>query len=127
MATKDRLTARLRPSMAEQIESFAEDHDLDDPEAERELVQEGLESYGYLDRPTDPAELLLWYLRRIGLLLGLVGLIMIGYGVFGPRSWGVIGFGLLLGGFLFVALEEGIRTYEARAAPNPVPETTEHA
>lgn len=130
MAPDNQLRARVQPSHADHISEIAEDRfDGEQTEAERYVVKEGLESLGYEDRPTDAAELLLYYLRRIGLMLGLVGLIMMGYGVFGPRSWGIIGFGLLLGGFLFLFLEEGLAAYSGWAASrHPVVDRTkEHA
>lgn len=113
MAVDTRLRARVQPSHAEHIDHLAE-HEFDgvQVEAERRIVKEGLVSLGYIERPTEARELFLWYLRRIGLMLGFVGLILMGYGIFGARLFSILGFGLLLGGFLFVALEEGIRAID---------------
>lgn len=129
MAPDNQLRARVAPSHAEHISEIAEDRfDGEHTEAERLVVKEGLESLGYEDRPTEASELMLYYLRRIGLVLGFVGLIMMGYGVFGPRSWGVVGFGLLMAGFLFLALEEGLAAYGGVADRQPlVDRTKEHA
>lgn len=107
MATGNQLRARLPPSHAKHIESIAEDEfDGAEAEAERQVVKEGLESLGYVDPPTDPHEVLLYHVRRIGLLLGFVGLIAIGYGIFGPRTYSLIGLGMTIIGFLLIALEE---------------------
>lgn len=121
MRPDNQLRARVAPSHADHISTIANDRfNGEKSEAERYVVREGLESLGYEDRPTEAAELMLYYLRRIGLILGFVGLILMGYGVFGPRSWGVIGFGLLMGGFLFLALEEGLAAYTGWANRQPV-------
>lgn len=115
MATDNRLRAKVPPSHSECITTFAEDRfGGSETEAERALIKEGLAAEGYLERPTDRAELFLWYVRRIGLILGFVGLISIGYGVFGSRLFSIIGFGLTLGGFLMVALTDGLDAFGRR-------------
>jgi hypothetical protein len=111
MATDNRLTARVQPSHADRISSVAEDREIPETEAERVVVREGLASLGYVEKPSEDSELLLYYVRRIGLVLGFVGLILVGYGIFGPRVFSVIGFGLVLAGFVGVALEEFLRQY----------------
>lgn len=115
MATDTRLRARIQPSHAEHIEDYADAQGFEKRvDAEREIVKTGLEAIGYIDRPTEGHEVFLWYVRRIGLVLGFVGLIVMGYGVFGPRINSIVGFGLLLTGFLFVALEEFIAAWARR-------------
>lgn len=84
-------------------------------DAERMAVKEGLQAMGYVERPTDAADLFRWYLRQMGFILGLGGLISMGYGVFGERLFSIIGFGLLLAGFLFLALELGLEHYDGWA------------
>lgn len=111
MATDNQLRARVKPSEAEYLDSIATTLDEDRAEAERKVIEEGFAALGYIDRPTKPHELLLWYVRRIGLVLGFVGLILMGYGVFGPRLFSLIGFGITLSGFLLVALEGFLDAY----------------
>lgn len=128
MAPDNQLRARVRPALAGHINDIADDRfDGQQTEAERYVVKEGLESLGYIDRPEDAAKLMLYYLRQIGLLLGLVGLICMGYGAFGPRSWSVIGFGLLLAGFLFLALEEGLAAFGSWSTREPLLERIDKA
>lgn len=105
MATENRLRARVKESEADSIENIKEEHDIERTDAERIVLRQGLESLGYTEKPAEAHEILLYYTERIGLVLGFVGLIMIGYGVFGPRLWSVIGFGITLGGFLLVAVQ----------------------
>lgn len=128
MAADNQLRARVNPSHAEHIGEIANDRfDGQETEAERFVVKHGLEALGYEQRPTEASEVMLFYLRQIGLLLGLVGLICIGFGVFWPRVWSIIGFGLLLGGFLFIALQEGLRSYTDWGEREPLVERTKHA
>lgn len=114
MATNYQLRARIEASHAEHIDEISEDRDITETEAERVVFREGLESMGYVERPTAPHELFLWYVRRIGLVLGLVGLISIGYGIFGSRLFSLIGFGLTLIGFLLVAVADALETLTER-------------
>lgn len=111
MATENRLRARVKEPEADSIEEIKEERDIDRTDAERIVFREGLESLGYSERPTEAHEVLLYYTERIGLTLGFVGLIMIGYGVFGPRLWSLIGFGITLGGFLLVAVQAFLSKY----------------
>lgn len=109
MATDNRVRVRVRPDYADSIERFAEDEGMDEPDAQRKIIEEGLASLGYVDRPTARHELLLWYARKIGLLLGFVGLILIGYGIFGARLFSIVGFAVLLSGFVFLSTEEFLK------------------
>jgi len=111
MATENRLRARVKEPEAESIEEIQDEKDIERTEAERMVFREGLHSLGYSERPTEAHEMLLYYTERIGLTMGFVGLIMIGYGVFGPRMWSVSGFGITLGGFLLVAVQAFLGEY----------------
>lgn len=111
MATENRLRARVKEPEADSIEEIKEKRDIERTDAERIVFREGLESLGYAQKPTESHEILLYYTERIGLVLGFVGLIMIGYGVFGPRLWSVVGFGITLGGFLLVAVQAFLSEY----------------
>lgn len=106
MASNNQLRARVSDRRIEQIGSVATDRDISESEAERVLVREGLASLGYIDRPIDAEELLLYYARRIGTVLGFVGLILVGYGIFGSAAFRYMGFGLLLVGFAGIAASE---------------------
>jgi len=106
MAAQNRLRASIDDSHDDYLEEIVDQRDTSRPEAERTVVKEGLVSLGYIPKPTEAHELLLYYVRRIGLTLGFGGLAVMGYGVFGSRIFSLIGFGLTLGGFLLVALEE---------------------
>lgn len=114
MAADNQLQARIQPSHAECITDIATQRDIAETEVEREVVREGLAAMGYVSRPTNGLDLFEWYLRRIGLVLGVVGIIMMGFGVFWPRIYSLLGFSLLIGGFLFVALEELLKTLDQR-------------
>lgn len=111
MATDNQLRARLDAKQDDSLSSIKSEKSVSRAEAERIVIEEGLESLGYLEKPTEPHEILLYYVERMGLVLGFVGLIMIGYGVFGPRSWSFIGFGITLGGFLLVAVKTFLDAY----------------
>lgn len=111
MATSNRLRATIDDDHREHIETIAAKEDVAEPEAERIVVKEGLASLGFIERPTDAHDLFLWYARRMGLTLGFTGLVCMGYGVFAPRIWSVIGFGLLLTGFLSIAVVDGVSEY----------------
>lgn len=111
MATDNRLRATVDPAQDEHLSSLEDERDLKRTEAERLVVEEGLESLGYVERPTQAHELLLWYVRRIGLILGFAGLILLGYGIFGPRTYSFMGFGITLSGFLLVLLEGLLDAY----------------
>jgi len=111
MSSEQRLRARLDEPHAECVKTLKQERDIERADAERIVVREGLESLGYTEKPTEAHEMLLFYTERIGLVLGFVGLIMIGYGVFGPRLWSVIGFGITLGGFLLVAVQTFLGAY----------------
>lgn len=104
MATDNQLRARLKASQDEYISSLADEMDSR-ADAERKVIDKGLEALGFIDRPTEAHELLLWHVHRIGLVLGFAGLVMVGYGVFGPRTFSLVGYGVTLGGFLLVAVE----------------------
>ena len=108
MATENRLRATMESKYIELIDSLADERGESRLDAERAAVKEGLRSLGHLERPTAPHELYLFYINRIGLVLGFCGLIMIGYGIFGLRLWSYIGFGLTVMGFLLVALAEAL-------------------
>lgn len=111
MRNDNQLSARVRPSSQEALEQLATDRDMELPDAERAAIREGLESYGYTEKPLNGADVLLYYVRRIGILLGFVGLIVIGYGIFGSRLFSYAGFGLVFVGFVMVALEGFLRDY----------------
>lgn len=106
MAADNQLRARLKPTHTEKIDEIAEQRGTERVNVEREVIEEGLVAMGHVDRPSDGADLLLWYVRRVGLVFGVVGLIMLGYGVFGPRSFSIVGFSLVVAGFGFIAAEE---------------------
>lgn len=114
MATSNRLRATIDEDHREHIETIADAENVDGTEAERIVVKEGLASLGFIERPTDGHELFLWYTRRMGLTLGFTGLVCMGYGVFAPRIWSVIGFGLLVTGFLSVAIVDGVSEYSGQ-------------
>jgi hypothetical protein len=111
MATENRLSARIKTSRDELLDEVEEDHGVCRAEAERVVLKEGLATLGYIERPTEAHVRLLWYVRRVGMLLGFVGLAAMGYGVFASRASSVIGFGLTMGAFLLVAVAEGLETY----------------
>lgn len=112
MATDNRLSARVGDSRDELLSEVAEERDGDTrADVEREALEEGLAALGYIERPTEPHVRLLWYVRRIGVLLGFVGLAALGYGVFGPRLSSLVGFGLTMGAFLLIAVAEGLSAY----------------
>jgi len=106
MATKNRLTASLRGDDAEKIGQVEEDLDMERPDAERRLVREGLTRLGYKDDDENPEDVLAEYARKIGSVLGLVGIVMLGYGVFGLPEFRYIGYGLVLSGFGLIAGSE---------------------
>lgn len=93
--------------------------DIPETEAERVVVREGLASLGYVEKPVEMADVLLRYARMGGSVLGFVGLILIGYGLFGPASFRFIGFGLLLAGFGLIAGAEFAPVVKERIAPQP--------
>lgn len=103
MATDNQLRARVPDTHVEQIRTIAGDRQIAETEAERVVVREGLASLGYIEKPTDAGEMLLHYARKIGSLLGLVGLILIGYGIFGVPMARFVGFGLVLSGVAAMA------------------------
>lgn len=111
MATDNKLRGRVDPPHATRIEQVAEDHDEGRSDAERRVVDEGLKSMGYLERPTSRHELLLWYVRRIGYGLGFIGFAGMGFGTFHARVFALIGFALTLNGFLLVAVSDFLDTY----------------
>ena len=119
MATDNQLRARVDPSHAERIDTLArEQSEGERTEAERKAIEEGLRSLGYLERPVERHELLLWYVRRVGIGLGFLGLVSMGFGVFGARVFSLVGFGLALGGFLLVAVEEFLDEYSGQLDAN---------
>jgi len=103
MGTENRLTATLATDDADHIGNVEDDLDLDRTEAERRLVREGLVRLGYREDEQHPEDLLVEYARKIGSVLGLSGLIMLGYGIFGFAAFRWIGFGLVMAGFALIA------------------------
>lgn len=114
MATENQLRARINPSHAERISDIARDRDTAETDVEREVVEAGLESLGYLSRPTERHELWLYYARFAGLSLGLAGLAAMALGVFWGQITGIYGFSLLIVGFLIVATVDGLEAYTDR-------------
>jgi len=103
MATDTRLSAIVPTHHINQLRTYADDHNINVTDAEREIIKQGLAANGYLETPTTPTELLTHYTRITGNILGFVGLIMIGYGIFGATLFSYIGFGLVLTGFSAIA------------------------
>lgn len=104
MASSNQLTARVPDQHSESIRDIAEKRGIQDTEAERAVVRAGLEQLGYIEEDSEES-----YLRRVrksGMTLGTVGLIAIGYGLFGSASFRFIGFGLILSGFALIASAE---------------------
>lgn len=110
MATENRLRASIDPAHQEHLSEVEAEIQEEYPhlerprtEAERKVFEAGLEALGYVERPRDAATLFLWYARQIGYVLGLVGLILIGYGIFWGQLVQVIGLGLLILAFPMIA------------------------
>ena len=103
MATDNQLRARVPASHVEKIQQLSRDRAITETDAERAVVREGLTALGYVDEPVDPGEIALSYARKSGSVLGFVGLIMIGYGLFGTAIFRFVGFGLILAGFGLIA------------------------
>lgn len=103
MASSNQLTARVDHRHSESIENLAEDRDIRTTDAERVVVRAGLEKIGYLEESADRAMIFQDYARKIGTVLGFVGLTVIGYGIFGIRAFQYMGFGLVLAGFGLIA------------------------
>jgi len=114
MASDNRLRARVSESKLQRIQTLAEDREIKETDAERAVVRAGLQRLGYLDEPVDPQERFLSIARKSGNLLGLVGLIVIGYGLFGSFAFRLLGFGLLLVGFGTIAGAEFGPAVQAR-------------
>jgi hypothetical protein len=93
------------------------------PDAERAVVREGLAAMGYVEHPVEAGELLLQYARKGGGVLGVAGLIFIGYGLFGAAIFRFLGFGLLLAGFGLFAGAEFAPVVKARLWPSGGEET----
>lgn len=111
MAAQNRLRASIKESHDEYLSDLEEQRDATRAQVEREVMEEGLAALGYIEQPTAPHEVLLWYVRRIGIGLGFVGLAGLGIGVFGPRVASLVGFGLALGAFLLIAVAEALDEY----------------
>lgn len=113
MATENRLRAKVPPSHAQYITEIAdEEFDGSETEAERAVVKEGLGGFGYdVDRPETDAGLWLYYIRFIGQALGLSGLAALALGVFWGQMAGIYGIGLLIIGFLIVAVVDALDRY----------------
>lgn len=105
MASSNQLTARVPDHHSESIRDLAEKRDVQDTDAERAVVRAGLKQLGYIDEE-DSSESYLRRVRKSGMTLGTVGLIAIGYGLFGAASFRFIGFGLILSGFALIASAE---------------------
>lgn len=110
MAEKYQLRARISDRDADGIDDLSDDRDISNTDAERAVVREGLVGLGYVtDGRTDAekhSQQLLRYARLGGSVLGFVGLILIGYGLFGAAAFRFTGFGLLLAGFGLIAGSE---------------------
>lgn len=105
MASSNQLTARVPDRHIESIRDLAEERGIRDTDAERAVVRAGLKQLGYIDDKDemDSRENYLHRVRTSGMTLGTVGLIAIGYGLFGAASFRFIGFGLILSGFALIA------------------------
>ena len=106
MASDNQLRARVPESHVEQIRQVSKDRDIAETEAERVVVREGLTSLGRIERPAETSKLVVYYAKQIGMILGFVGLILVGLGIFGSNLFSYIGFGLLLAGFGSIAGSE---------------------
>ncbi len=102
------MTATVPDEHGESLETAAEDRFDSRPQAERKTVEAGLQTLGYLEQPDKPHEQLLWVVNRVGLLLGFIGLVTIGVGIFGPRMASFAGFGLTLGGLSLLVVEAAL-------------------
>jgi hypothetical protein len=118
MGSDNQLRARVPNSHADLIEQVSKDRGIQETDAERIVVRNGLAAMGYVETPTAPSEQLLTYARRGGNVLGLVGLIFIGYGLFGAAAFRFIGFGLVLAGFGMIAGAEFGPAVKARFGAN---------
>lgn len=118
MATENQLRARVPPEHVDLIGQVSNDRDISETEAERVVVREGLAALGYVSQPVEPAEVLLKYARKSGSVLGFVGLILIGYGLFGPAVFRFTGFGLVLSGFGLISGAEFAPAVKARLRAN---------
>lgn len=114
MASQNQLQARIPTDYADTITSVARSREVPETDVEREVVEAGLESLGYLSKPTERHELWLYYARFVGLALGLAGLATMALGVFWGQITGVYGFSLLLIGFLVIATVDGLNAYTDR-------------
>lgn len=111
MAYESRLTAHVPGSVGDQIQEVADDEEVEKTEAERIVVREGLKSLGYVEQPKTPAETVLYHTKRIGYVLGFVGLILIGYGIFGTMLFRWWGFGLTLVGLGMIMTADLLAEY----------------
>jgi hypothetical protein len=105
MSTGKRLTATVGEDPADALDKAEEESFGSRTQAEREALKRGLQEMGYLDRPDEAHEQLLWVVNKVGLGLGFVGLLAIGVGIFGPRLASFVGFGVTLGGMLLLVVE----------------------
>lgn len=107
MSSENRLSARIRTDIDDGIQALGDDHDMVTAEAERTAVKAGLHTLGYYDipEPQNPADRLRYWVNWIGMVLGFVGLILTGYGIFGSLIFRVMGFGVLLIGVLLIATQ----------------------
>lgn len=122
MASQNQLRARVPDAHVELIREVSIDRDITETEAERVVVREGLTALGYVERPIEPGDVLLRYARKSGSVLGFVGLILVGYGLFGAASFRFLGFGLLLAGFGLISGAEFAPVVKSRLVPDGVEE-----
>ena len=102
MASSNQLRARVPHQHIESIEDLADKRGIKETDAERAVVRAGLKQFGYVEEQNSE-EGYLHRVRKSGMTLGTVGLITIGYGLFGAPSFRYIGFGLILSGFALIA------------------------
>ncbi len=90
MSGSKRLTATVPSNVGEALDKAEEESFDSRTRAEREAVKRGLQDMGHLEAPEEPHQKLLWVVNRVGLGLGLVGLLAVGFGILARefrRSW----------------------------------------
>lgn len=116
MASDNQLRARVPEAHVKLIERVSQDRGIGETDAERIVVREGLAAMGYVEVPVRIEDQLLTYARRGGSVLGFVGLILIGYGLFSSATFRLVGFGLVVAGFGLIAGAEFAPALKARFA-----------
>lgn len=102
MSSGNRLSATVPERHREEINNLGDERGLDDADAERAVVEAGLEQLGYLDAD-NPGDSYLSRVRKTGATLGAAGITLIAWGIFATQIFLYIGFGLVLAGFALIA------------------------